>query len=303
MRRRNPAVGQATEKPVAVLGNSATTMSVADITQVRRAGIPVLMGTEPGLRALKHFVDYPHRRKVEARLDRTTSVTTDRWLARLRNQPGTALPAAEGFSLLADYGVNCAAFRQVAKVEEAIGFAEEVGYPIVLKVDDPAIPHKSDVGGVIVGIRDAAMTVSTFSALSAEHPRIPLLVQKHMQGIQLILGMTQDADFGPLLSIGLGGIFTEILKDVALLVPPVTDADALDALTRLKAYPVLRGARGGPRADLSAIASAIVSFGRLATDLGDRLSEIEINPLLSGPDGAYAVDCLAVLQTGSENAS
>ena len=121
------------------------------------------------------------------------------------------------------------------------------------------------------------------------------MVQKQVSGRELILGMTTDPDFGPVVTLGLGGIYAEIFRDVVILPLPFGDREAWEALKSLKSYPILAGARGPQAADEESIVSAVVAFGRLSADLRGQVSEIEINPLLAGPDRVFAVDCLAVL--------
>ncbi|HMO28136.1 acetate--CoA ligase family protein [Enterovirga sp.] len=286
-------VHAATDKPVVMLGNMASTMSREAVMELRGRGIPALMGTETGLRAVKHVLDYIARGgegPFEPRIPQPAAAS-----AGLGEEGhGPLLRSADGFRLLERHGIRTAPWRDVATPGEAQAFAGKTGFPVVLKIDDPAIAHKSEVGGVAVNLDSPEALRAAFGRLRARHPAAPLLVQKQMAGRELILGMTRDVSFGPIVTVGLGGIFVEIFGDTATLVPPYGREEALAALRRLRSYPILAGARGQEPADLAALADTLVAFGDLAAAIGERVSELEINPLLAGPGAAVAVDCLAV---------
>jgi len=286
-------VHAATEKPVVLMGNVTTTMSLKTAAELRQEGIPVLMGTESAVRALKHCLDYACRQRPQSAAVTETTSPPQGLSHQLAQSGHRTLTSAMGFDLLAEYGIRSAPFQIVATREEAARFGAG-GYPIVLKLDDPDIPHKSDVGGVRLGIASPDDAVAAFDALRARHPRSPILAQRQAKGVELILGMTTDADFGPVVTLGLGGVFTEIFKDARTLIPPFSEAEALRALQSLKGFPLLTGARGRTSVDLDALCATIAAFSRFARNLSPLLSEIEINPLMAGPDGAVAVDCLAV---------
>lgn len=294
-------VHEATEKPVALMGNVTTTMSTATAAELRREGIPVLMGTESSVRALKHYLDYAYRRRIRTDAGRETARPSQGLSYKVTRSDHRTLTSATGFEALAEYGIRSAPFQLVSTREEAVRFGTTNGYPIVLKLDDPRIPHKSDVGGVRLGLSGHDEVVAAFDGLHARHPHSPILAQRQVKGVELILGMTTDLDFGPIITLGLGGVFTEIFKDARALVPPFDEDEALRAVQSLKGFPLLTGARGGTPADLVSLCATISAFSRFARDLSPLLTEIEINPLMAGPDGAVAVDCLAVRHLESPN--
>jgi acetyltransferase len=176
----------------------------------------------------------------------------------------------------------------------------------VLKIESPDLPHKTEAGGVLLGldsderVRDGfALIVSNAQRFKPDAQIDGVLVQQLAPaGRELILGMTQDRDFGPVVAVGLGGVFVETLRDVALGVPPLRERDARELLTRLRAYRVLEGsgARGAGPADLDALAGIITRFSQLCLDLRDEVAEIDINPLLVHEQGggALVVDALIV---------
>ena len=157
----------------------------------------------------------------------------------------------------------------------------------MLKTDEPGIAHKSDVGGVRLGLGDPGAAGAAYDDLAARlGPRV-LVCETAPPGTELALGVVRDAALGPLLVISAGGVLIEILSERAVLLAPVTRSAALAALARLRLAPVLAGTRGQPSADLDAIADAITGLSRLACDLGDALDALDINPLICGPPAPW----------------
>jgi acyl-CoA synthetase (NDP forming) len=180
--------------------------------------------------------------------------------------------------------------------------AAQIGYPIAMQIVSVDIPHKTEAGGVRIGITDEA-------ALRAAHAQIlanvkqyapqarleGVLVQQMVSGgTEVILGATHDPLFGPAVMFGLGGIFAEVMKDVSFRIAPVTLTEAHDMIREIKAFPILDGARGRPKADVAALADAIVRLSALAVDLKDQVGEIDVNPLFVMPagQGVVAADAL-----------
>ena len=198
------------------------------------------------------------------------------------------------FDLLRDYGIPTVRTRPAATRTAALAAAARIGYPVVLKTGEPGITHKSDVGGVRLGLADPAAAGAAYDDLAARlGPRV-LVCETAAPGLELALGLVRDAALGPLLVIGAGGIMVEILSERAVLLAPVTRSAALAALRRLRLAPVLFGTRGQPPADTGAIADAITGLSRLACDLGDVLDALDINPLICTPFAAVAADVLLV---------
>jgi hypothetical protein len=179
-----------------------------------------------------------------------------------------------------------------------VAAAARIGYPVVVKTDEPAIAHKSDAGGVLLGLRDPEAVGDAYDDLAARlGPRV-LVCQTAASGTELALGIARDPALGPLIVVGAGGILIEILSERAVVLPPVTRSAARAVLGRLRLAAVLAGARGQAPADLEAIAGAITALSVLACDLGDVLDALDINPLICGPSGAVAADVLAVPRSG-----
>ena len=198
------------------------------------------------------------------------------------------------FDLLRDYGIP-AVRAQVARTRPAaLGAAAAIGYPVVLKTDEPGIAHKSDVGGVRLGLGDPAAAGAAYDDLAARlGPRV-LVCETAAPGTELALGLTRDPALGSLLVISAGGVLIEIFAERVVLLAPVTRPAALAALRRLRLAPVLAGTRGQPAADLEAIADTITGLSRLASDLGDYVEALDINPLICNSTGALAADALLI---------
>ena len=291
-------VHAATDKPVALMGNISTTISPELAAELRGRGIAVLMGSASGLAALAHLQAWT----LGPLADNATALPLPAEAEAILDGGGMdSLRSAEGFQILESAGIPCAPFAEIRTPGDLATFAARHCLPIVLKIDDAAIAHKSELGGVILGLRTLAEANSALGTLRRRHPKAPTIAQTMAEGTELILGMTTDPDFGPLITLGLGGVFTEVFRDTVSLIPPISPGAALKALQGLKGYPLLTGARGRKPADLDALTTLIARFSAFAVGAKDRIAEIEINPVLAGPDGAVAVDCIA-LKKAAKNA-
>ncbi|HLT19379.1 MAG TPA: acetate--CoA ligase family protein, partial [Thermomicrobiales bacterium] len=207
--------------------------------------------------------------------------------------------------LLTLYGIPTTSEQLATTPDEAVAAAEAIGYPVVLKIESPDITHKTEAGGVLLNLQDADAVRAGFDRVidsarkydpDAELSGV-LVQQMAAPGArEMIVGMTRDLDFGPAVAVGLGGIFVEVLKDVALGVPPITGAAARDMLSRLRGKAILDGTRGQGPADVDAVVDILQKFSQLCLDLQDDVAEIDINPLLvyERGQGALVVDCLVV---------
>lgn len=213
------------------------------------------------------------------------------------------LMEAAAKSAFAEAGLPVVDERRASTVGEAVAAAASLGFPVVLKVDSPDIAHKTEVGGVQLNLGDAAAVTAAFARIlegartHAPTARIDgVLVQRmEARGVELILGARRDPQFGTMVLVGLGGVQAELWKDVALDVAPVSPEGAMAMLRSLKAFPLLDGFRGGPKADIAAVAAAVARFSGFVAALGERLEEAEINPLVCRENGCVAVDGLMKL--------
>ena len=300
----------ATAKPVVVLSNLASAIDPELATRLRDQGIPVLEGMRSGLLALRHLLDHaaaPPDRTGLASPDGPGSVSqtgarlaASPVAARQRRRRAVSLLASGAASgapllgLLREYGIETAGVLAAADETSLLAAAELVGYPLVLKTDEPAVHHKSDVGGVRLGIRDRAELAVAYRNLAAKLGPRALVCQEVPPGTELALGIARDPDLGPLIVVGAGGVLVELLADRVVALPPVDEQLAGALLAELRVSKLLAGARGARPADHRAIVQAISALSDLACDLGEELEALDVNPLICSPSGAVAVDALAI---------
>ncbi len=206
-------------------------------------------------------------------------------------QPPTLEPAAMAW--LRENGIPTPPFRFAATAEAAVAGCAEIGFPAVMKVVSPDILHKSERGGVIVGIRDEAAAQEAFETIrdrAAGTDFRGVISYPLVRGAQEVLvGLSRDPQFGPVIAFGLGGIYTEVLRDVALRVAPVDRAEAGAMIRSLRAFPILAGARGQRPCDLDALADLLVKVSELPFRYPE-IAELDLNPVFAGPDGAVVGD-------------
>ena len=279
------------------------------------AGIPTFDSPESAIGAFLHMVQY--RRNQELLYERPEALPQDHQpndeqvaaiIARARHENRTLLNEAEAKQLLAAYGLPVTACIPCATAEEAVQAAEQIGYPVVVKLLSSTLTHKSDVGGVQLNLADAAAVRSAFGRIRdnvLQHAEAtafegvtvqPMIRQR---GYELIVGSSLDRQFGPVILFGAGGVLVEILKDRSLGLPPLNRTLARRLMERTQIYQVLQGVRGQAAVDLAALETLLVRFSQLLCDFED-LQEVDLNPLLAGPDGLVALDARVVLRPVSE---
>ncbi len=265
--------------------------------------------TRSGLLALRHLLDHGERvvaaadplpadsgRRVVAAADPLPADSSRRTRGAALLASGQASGAAL-LSLLADYGIKVTQSLPASDAAGTLAAAEQVGYPIVLKTDERRFQHKSDVGGVLMGIGDARQLTAAYADLADRlGPRV-LVSQTAPPGVELALGIVTDPELGPLLVVGAGGVLVELLADRVVALPPVDTALARELVDGLRVSKLLAGVRGAPSADLDAVTSAIAGLSALALELGSELAALDVNPLICGPAGAIAVDGLAIARS------
>ena len=216
-------------------------------------------------------------------------------ISLLSGKTGT-LAEREAKALLAQYGLRGVPERTARNADEAVKAAAELGYPVVLKADGD-IAHKTEAGAVKLDLRDADSLRAACKAMTAA--KDGFLVQPMLKGgVELVIGVKRDPQVGPVLLVGLGGVLVEIMRDTVLALAPVGLAEARRMLERLNGFKLLQGYRGAPAADLDAVCHAIARISEFAADFAGEVEEIDVNPLLARPDGAFALDALIVLRDG-----
>lgn len=270
-------------------------------------GLPTYEFPEDAVTALAGMLDYRRWRTQKPREPELVAGDKDKVaaiIAAARRQGRRNLGETEARECFAAYGVPVARSLPASTSEEAVAAARELGLPVVMKIDSPAISHKSDVGGVMVGLDSQGAVAEAFHEMTSRIRRVfpdawvrGVLVQEMVRGgRETIVGLSRDPQFGPLLMFGLGGIYVEVLKDVSFRVAPIARVEAEEMIRGIRSFALLRGVRGESPADLAALAGVLVAISSLAHDFPD-LAEADINPLLVLPrgQGAMAVDARIAL--------
>jgi acyl-CoA synthetase (NDP forming) len=283
-----------TEKPFAMLSNFSSGIDRGDAKLLESDGIPVLEGTLTGLAAINHLFAYRDFRAREpiTGVSPVSNEVRERWVGRLsRGEPFGEL---EGLALLADYGVPVVESVRADTLEDAIATAERIGFPVAVKTAAPGVQHKSDAGGVRLGVDDSPSLEDAYADLERRLGPQVTVAPMAPPGVEIALGIVRDPQFGPLVLVGAGGVLVEALADRRLVMPPLDRPRARSMVDRLKMRPLFDGVRGWPPADVDALARAIVALSWLADDLGERLEALDANPVICGPEGCVAVDALVV---------
>jgi acyl-CoA synthetase (NDP forming) len=277
---------QHTAAPLAVLTSVPSAVDPGTARRLRDESIPVLEGTRSGLAALGHLAAWPRPLPAPAAL--VDVERRARWLDRIAAGP------VPGFELLADYGVPVVVSRSAHSLGEALTVAEKIGYPLALKT--LGAEHKSDVGGVVLGLADAMALRHAYLAMS--HALGPAVSIDTMagDGVEISVGFVRDEAFGPLVVVAAGGLLVELLADRAVACPPLSPNEARGLLDGLRIRPLLAGWRGSPAVDVDGLVDVIVGFAAMATELGEALDAVEANPVIVSPGGVIAVDALVVVR-------
>jgi acyl-CoA synthetase (NDP forming) len=293
------------DKPI--LANFVAAPDVADL--LHRQGdesrpIPVFRSPEPAALALGRIADHADWRRRDpgvvpdlAGVDPAAALErVDRWLA---DGPDSRwLDADQAADLLGYYGIPVIETRRVETPDEAAGVADELGYPLALKAASGSLVHKTDVGGLQLGLGSAAEVRAAFVEMEASlGDRLGAAVLQPMaeSGVETIVGVVQDPSFGPLVMFGMGGVATELLGDRAFRIVPVTDTDAAELVRSIRGAPLLFGYRGAATADVAGLEDLILRVSTLADDLPE-LAELDLNPVIVTPSGAVAVDAKVRLE-------
>lgn len=289
---------QQTEKPITVAWTAGDVLVADNLEILVEGGVQLYRSPVRATKAMGRLMKYGAFR--QAYYSRTTSVgeaavnieSRDSALAILGRTAQT-LTEHEGKQLLETYGIPITREAVATSETEAVEIARTIGYPLAMKIDSPDIMHKTEAGGLKLNIADEEQVRHAFNEImsnarnyNAEARLSGVLVQEMVTGgVEVIVGVNNDPQFGPTVMFGLGGIFVEILKDVSLRVAPFDRTDAMAMIRQVKGYKVLAGARGRAPADVNAIADVLVKVSRMALELENEVAELDINPLLVLPQG------------------
>jgi len=268
------------------------------VSFLRGSGVPVYAFPESAAQALAAMAQYrrllerPEPTSERLPVDRATAGRILRRAAAARRE---TLEPSEAEGLLRAYGIQFAPSRLVARRADAIDAAHSLGYPVVLKGTAPGLVHKSDIGGVRTDLRNADEVAAAFDAIQAALRKVAgarVQVQAMVKGgREVILGSFKDAAFGTILMFGLGGVFVEYLKDVSFGLTPLHRAEAERMIRTLRAYPLLRGARGREPVAIDVLVEALLRLSQLVDDF-PQIEQVDVNPLMAcpAPEPSLAVD-------------
>jgi acetyltransferase len=277
------------------------------VDELRRAGVPVYLFPEEAAHAMAGLLHY--RRIRERPSGKAPSFEVDREAARAvlfgaAAQGRDVLALDEVERLLGAYGLPVVPSRTAATPAEAIEAASGLGYPVVVKGMAEGLVHKTDKGAVVVDLRNGDEVANACRSIARSLGGAPLSGAGAAQGAgaaavrfqiqpmvrgghEIILGIMHDPQFGPLLMFGLGGIFVEVMKDVAFRVLPFTDVEAREMVRGIRGHPILAGTRGGPKADEEFLVEAVLRLGQLAIECPE-VEQVDVNPMIVGPDRAHS---------------
>lgn len=229
--------------------------------------------------------------------------TTSEIIKKALREKRKFLLEPEAKTVCMNYGIPVTSFKLAKNEQEAVKFAEEIGYPVVLKIVSPDIIHKSDVGGVIINLRNANAVQKAYKQIlknvkkhKAKAKIVGMLVQEMAPAsTEIIVGTIKDPQFGQAIMFGLGGIFVEVLKDVTFRIAPITKDEAREMISEVKAYPLLKGYRNMPPADMDIIVEILLNTSKLVTE-HEEIKELDLNPIMVYKKGAKTVDARIILE-------
>ncbi len=300
-----------TDKNVAYMWTGTRDASTS-LNKLKAAGVPLFYTPDSLARGLRHLIDYHawHEKRMAMGFASSPAISPAQkeTVAKLQALKRSALSESESKQLIAAWGVTTSMEVCAKDVEAAVKAAEKIGYPIVLKGDSPDIPHKTEAGVVRLNVRNSDEVRAAYTSIlvnaksyAPDAKMNGVLVQEMVSGgVEVIVGVSYDAQLGPTLLFGSGGVMVEVYKDVAMRHCPITPAEAREMIAEVKGAKLLQGFRGKPACDVDALADVLVKVSHLAVNLDGQLSELDINPLLVLPQGqgVKAVDALAALKGG-----
>jgi acetate---CoA ligase (ADP-forming) len=303
----------AASKPVIYI----STMSVGftEFTKALRKSLPhiaVMQGLDRAVGAIKALIDYASLRKEVPDTVSSSSAAARATLERtLKNARGAALDEVASKKLLKAYGIPVSQEAIAQTAAEAVKIARKIGFPVVAKVVSADILHKSDIGGVVLNLNNAAEVKKAFNDITTRvrklksKPRLEgiLIAQQVKAELELVIGASLDAEMGPVVLFGTGGVDIELMKDVALAGAPLDAAEARELIHRTKAGVKLKGYRGKPALHEASAVKAIVGLSNLMADAGTRIASIDVNPFLINTKTGVAVDGLIVLNNAAANSA
>jgi acetyltransferase len=285
---------------------------VSAVNLVRR-GVPTYRDALTCVKVVRASIEYAEflERFVErARREPPSGLNRER-ARTLLEQAGQVMTERQSKAVLAAYGLHVTQESLARSAAEAAEMAAAFRGPVALKIESPDIPHKTEAGAIRLNVTGGDAVRAAFDDVVAAARRYNpeahiegVLVQEMVQpGIEMMLGVTRDPVFGPIITVAMGGIHVEVLRDVTHRIAPLRTSEAMEMLGELKLRPLLDGVRGAPASDIAALTDAIVRVSWLAHDLGEQFSELDMNPLVALPTGIRVVDALIIKEASGTSAS
>jgi len=281
------------DKPIILVSSRQGTGSDCSVIETTHAGYPVLDGvtnTLIGIKKLFLYRDFFKR-------DTSHPIAIDdelieHWQFRLRDN--SVMSENDSLELISDFGIPVASHQMAANEKEVLKAALEIGYPVVLKTAVFGLHHKSDKNGVILDIQSDQELLVAYKRMKMDLGCDVLIAKMLLPGQEMILGVRRDPQFGPIVILGMGGIYSELMKDIVFAVPPFNKSYALELLNRLKFKKSLLGYRGTQPYDIDSFCASAEKFSNMVHVLRDVINELDINPLIINESGCIAVDAFAV---------
>lgn len=296
---RVEALAREVGKPLFFYSRGDYAVNETSAAFLARARAPFLQGAWEALQALGHVMRY--RRWRADHPDGPVGAGAPSGQAAPRRAlldaaEGRPLPDERAFALLESAGLPTAPWRLVDSEAEAVAAAAAVGYPVALKRSVPGLTHKTEAGGVRLGLADPQAVAQAYRELIQPGARVLVQAMAPPESVEVLLSCYRDPQFGPVLVCGLGGLWVEVYRDVSLRLAPVSRTEALAMVRELRGSPLFEGRRGRPPVDIAALVDALVALGQLGVELGEALGTVEINPFMVGPvgRGGMAVDALVL---------
>jgi acyl-CoA synthetase (NDP forming) len=301
------------DKPVIYI--STMSIGFTEFTKSLRRSLPnlaVMQGLDRAVGAIKALIDYASLRKEVPDVVSSSSAAARATLERtLKNAAGAALDEVASKKLLKAYGIPVSQEEIAQTAADAVKIAKKIGFPVVAKVVSADILHKSDIGGVVLNIDSAAGVKKAFSDITArvkklkDKPKVEgiLIAQQVKAELELVVGSALDAEMGPVVLFGTGGIDIELMKDAALAGAPLDATEARELIGRTKAGVKLRGYRGKPALHEASVVKALIGLSNLMADAGTRIASIDVNPFLVNTKTGVAVDALIILNNAASKSA
>lgn len=284
--------------PLVMMPFMENTRNTEYMNKLADLGVPILPTSSYGMSVMKkykEFIDYNYEER-----------TLELALPEAKDYERVFLSENKSKEILGDYGISVPKAKVVTSVDEAVAFAEENGFPLVMKIESDDIPHKSDIGGVKLNINSNEEVKAAYEEIiynaetKAKGAKINgILIQEMLdKGIEVIVGINNDPTYGPMVLCGLGGVFVEIFKDVSLYPAPFNKAEAYKMIESLKGYTLLKGYRGSKEADLDELTDLLVKISEFAAENKDSVAELDINPvfLYEESKGLAIADALMIVK-------